>query len=428
MAIIEVRNVTKEFQLGQLQNARLAVARAAARFVGRSAAPRPRLRALDNIDFTIEQGEVVGIIGRNGAGKSTLLKLLSRISVPTQGTVTVRGRVAPLIEVGAGLVRDLTGRENIYLNATILGMSRREIARKFDDIVSFAELEAFLDTPLKRYSSGMAVRLGFSIATSVDAGILIVDEVLAVGDIAFQRKCLDRMERIIDSGDRTILVVGHNIRQLERICSRMMLLQHGKLVMDADPTSVCRAFFEETERQIAVQTDRKAADIRATHDAGVVTVQGIEILGAHQTSGATEIPLHGAVRIRLTVLAYRPIVRPEIVVGAHTPDLVYVFSMSSALSPTCPDLPKGLTRIECTIPDVPLRPGQYALRIAILDQMRHILWYGENLHPFHSVPGRIDVTRIPELGLTHLKCDWTFTEIDEIVPDRTSEIAMPGGC
>src|SRR6266850_6540807 len=180
MAIIEVNHVTKEFRLGQLKSLKQTMLNSVARLRGEEVPRRSPFRAVEDIDFKVEQGEVLGIIGHNGAGKSTLLKLLAGISKPTQGSIAVRGKVAPLIEVGAGLVGDLTGRENIFLNASILGMKRAETKRKLDEIVAFAELEQFIDTPVKRYSSGMQVRLGFSIATAVESEILIVDEVLAV--------------------------------------------------------------------------------------------------------------------------------------------------------------------------------------------------------------------------------------------------------
>src|SRR4030042_4773866 len=220
MPIIEINNVTKEFRLGQLKSLKHTVLDTLNRLMGKEVEKRKPFRALDDVSFKVEIGEVIGIIGPNGAGKSTLLKILSRITVPTRGEIKVRGSVAPLIEVGAGLVGDLTGRENIYLNGIILGLSRAEIKKKFDEIVAFAELEEFIDTPIKRYSSGMAVRLGFSIATSVDADILIVDEVMAGGDLSFQRKCFARMETMIKSQGKTVLIVGHNLRQLERMCSR----------------------------------------------------------------------------------------------------------------------------------------------------------------------------------------------------------------
>src|SRR5579862_554936 len=218
MAAITVENVTKEFQLGQSTNIRQALGRSLSRIRGRTPSTRPPFKALDNVNFQVREGEVLGIIGSNGAGKSTVLKMLARISTPTSGRVVVHGKIAPLIEVGAGLISDLSGRENIYLNGIILGMPYAQIRKKFDEIVAFAELEEFVDTPLKRYSSGMAVRLGFSIATCVDADILIVDEVLAVGDLAFQRKCFDRMEDMIKRQGKTVILVSHNTRQVERLC------------------------------------------------------------------------------------------------------------------------------------------------------------------------------------------------------------------
>src|SRR6266404_6238030 len=243
MAIIEVNHVSKEYRLGQLLTVKQSLQNAFARLRGHPVQVQAPFKALDEVDFKVEEGEVLGIIGENGAGKSTLLKLLAGITVPTHGSVSVPGSVAPLIEVGAGMVPDLTGRENIYLNAMILGMRRAEIKKKFDDIVNFAELEEFIDTPIKRYSSGMQVRLGFSIATSMDSDILIVDEVLAVGDLAFQRKCFDRMEDMIRRQGKTVLLVSHNIRQVERLCTRAILLDHGAVVTDGNTAETCNVFY-----------------------------------------------------------------------------------------------------------------------------------------------------------------------------------------
>jgi lipopolysaccharide transport system ATP-binding protein len=190
---------------------------------------REEFWALRDIDFEVEQGEVVGIIGRNGAGKSTLLKLLSRITEPTTGRIELHGRVASLLEVGTGFHPELTGRENIFLNGAILGMTRSEIARKFDEIVAFAEVEMFLDTPVKRYSSGMHVRLAFAVAAHLEPEILVVDEVLAVGDAEFQKKCLGKMQEV-SRGGRTVLFVSHNMGAIERLCSKSVLLKSGLLV------------------------------------------------------------------------------------------------------------------------------------------------------------------------------------------------------
>jgi lipopolysaccharide transport system ATP-binding protein len=189
--------------------------------------------ALKNVSFEVKRGEVVGIIGRNGAGKSTLLKILSRITEPTKGRVLLWGRVASLLEVGTGFHPELTGRENIYLNGAILGMIQSEIRRKFDEIVAFAEVERFLDTPVKHYSSGMYVRLAFAVAAHLESEILIVDEVLAVGDTVFQEKCLGRMRNVANSG-RTVLFVSHNLSSLMQLTSRSIVLSQGRMVMSGE--------------------------------------------------------------------------------------------------------------------------------------------------------------------------------------------------
>jgi lipopolysaccharide transport system ATP-binding protein len=197
--------------------------------------------ALKDVSFEVKPGEVVGIIGRNGAGKSTLLKLLSRIVEPTSGSAKVRGRMGSLLEVGTGFHPELTGRENIYLNGSILGMSRQEIARKFDEIVAFSEIEHFLDTPVKRYSSGMYVRLAFAVAAHLAPEILIVDEVLAVGDIQFQKKCMGRMAEVSQEG-RTILFVSHHMGSIQQLCTRAILLENGSVRLDSTPQAAITVF------------------------------------------------------------------------------------------------------------------------------------------------------------------------------------------
>ncbi len=190
--------------------------------------------ALDDISFDVKAGERVGIIGRNGAGKSTLLKLISRITAPTSGIIGLNGRVASMLEVGTGFHPELTGRENIYMNGAILGMSKREIDRKIEDIIEFSECRQFIDTPVKRYSSGMYVKLAFSVAAHLDSEIIIMDEVLAVGDMAFQKKCLDKMSDVSQSQGRTILYVSHNMNTIRQLCSRCIVLDHGKLIFDGE--------------------------------------------------------------------------------------------------------------------------------------------------------------------------------------------------
>lgn len=244
--IISVENLSKKYKISHLANRprykslRDVVAERASNLVRfrRRSRERPEppktedFWALKGINFEIQQGEVVGIIGRNGAGKSTLLKVLSRITEPTSGRIRLRGRVASLLEVGTGFHPELTGRENIFLNGAILGMSKAEIRSKFDEIVAFAGVEKFLDTPVKHYSSGMYVRLAFAVAAHLEPEILVIDEVLAVGDIEFQKKCLGKMKDVARSG-RTVLFVSHNLNAIEQLCDRAILLQNGSVKMDS---------------------------------------------------------------------------------------------------------------------------------------------------------------------------------------------------
>jgi lipopolysaccharide transport system ATP-binding protein len=205
---------------------------------------REEFTALDDVSFTIDKGDRVGIIGRNGAGKSTLLKILSRVVEPDKGQIHISGRIASLLEVGTGFHPELTGRENIFLNGTILGMSRSEIKSKFDEIIAFAEIERFLDTPVKRYSSGMYVKLAFAVAAHLDPEILILDEVLAVGDAQFQKKCLGKMEDVSKNEGRTIVFVSHNMHAIQKLCTKGILLAHGKLIMDGPINSTVEAYLE----------------------------------------------------------------------------------------------------------------------------------------------------------------------------------------
>lgn len=210
---------------------------------------REEFWALDGVTFNVAQGDRIGIIGRNGAGKTTLLKIISRITEPTRGRISMRGRVASLLEVGTGFHPELTGRENIFLNGAVLGMTRREIRAKFDEIVAFAEVEKFLDTPVKRYSSGMYVRLAFAVAAHLEPEILLVDEVLAVGDTQFQKKCLGKMEDVSTKEGRTVLFVSHNMGAVSKLCNRAILLNQGKMVVDSAVAPVLDAYMKITSRE-----------------------------------------------------------------------------------------------------------------------------------------------------------------------------------
>lgn len=204
-----------------------------------------RFWALKDLDFSIEQGDRVGLVGRNGAGKSTLLKILSRITAPTEGTIKIKGRVASLLEVGTGFHPELTGRDNVYLNGAILGMKRREVAKKFDEIVAFSEIEKFIDTPVKRYSSGMYVRLAFAVAAHLDSEILLADEVLAVGDAAFQKKCLGKMEAVSTNEGRTVIFVSHNMGAVSSLCNNAILLNSGRLKLYDRMDRVAAAYLSD---------------------------------------------------------------------------------------------------------------------------------------------------------------------------------------
>ena len=244
--IISVSHIVKQYRLGQIGGTTLRdeLQRFSARLHHREDPTRrigaqeykagETFLALDDVSFDVKPGERVGIIGRNGAGKSTLLKLISRITAPTSGQIGLNGRVASMLEVGTGFHPELTGRENIYMNGAILGMSKREIDRKIEDIIEFSECRQFIDTPVKRYSSGMYVKLAFSVAAHLDSEIMIMDEVLAVGDMAFQKKCLDKMDDVSQSQGRTILYVSHNMNTIRQLCNRCIVLDRGKLIFDGE--------------------------------------------------------------------------------------------------------------------------------------------------------------------------------------------------
>jgi lipopolysaccharide transport system ATP-binding protein len=245
-AIIKVENLSKQYRIGAAQASyttlrETLMGAVRAPFSRRASAGTDTIWSIRDVSFEIERGEVVGIIGRNGAGKSTLLKLLSRITEPTRGRIEMYGRASSLLEVGTGFHPELTGRENVYLNGAVLGMPRADIARKFDEIVAFAEVERFIDTPVKHYSSGMYLRLAFAVAAHLEPEILIVDEVLAVGDAKFQRKCLDKMQDVGREG-RTVLFVSHNMSAITRLCPRTILLEAGQILTDGPSHEVVSVY------------------------------------------------------------------------------------------------------------------------------------------------------------------------------------------
>ncbi|MDJ0706897.1 MAG: ABC transporter ATP-binding protein [Leptolyngbyaceae cyanobacterium MO_188.B28] len=368
-AVIRVENLGKKYIIGHQQDAqryialRDVIANGAKGLVQRFQKSNfhntksEEFWALKDVSFEIKQGERVGIIGRNGAGKSTLLKILSRITEPTTGRIGIKGRVASLLEVGTGFHPELTGRENIFLNGAILGMSKAEIHRNFDEIVAFAEVEKFLDTPVKRYSSGMYVRLAFSVAAHLEPEILIVDEVLAVGDSQFQKKCLGKMENVAKEG-RTVLFVSHNMGVIQTLCSRVILLHAGEVLLD-----------DFTEK--GVNTYLKNMESSASQD----------LLHRKERRGKREIQL---AKIEISsgedseALATGRPARFLFHVTGKLPGLACVFTLYNQLGQPIANFNSSISsahdaqnstmenRVLCEIDELPLLPGQYRLNAMLM--------------------------------------------------------------
>lgn len=319
------------------------------------------LWALKNVSFEVKRGEVVGVIGRNGAGKSTLLKILSRITDPTSGRAVIRGRVSSLLEVGTGFHPELTGRENIYMNGTILGMTKREIDRKFDQIVDFSGVEKFIDTAVKRYSSGMKVRLAFSVAAHLEPEILIIDEVLAVGDVEFQNKCLGKMQDISRQG-RTVLFVSHNMAAVRRLCERGIVLDNGGISEEAEITQAVNHFVQSLE----VKSDCSLLSRKDRQGTGKTRLSNITLLSDGQTFGETLRT--GSQSSFLFEITYG---MPTLTVlftiyDSHGTSLSH-FS-SAIISPEdniCPA--KAGREFICEIEELPLLPGRYRLNVALME-------------------------------------------------------------
>lgn len=258
-AVVQVKDLSKRYYIGKKQSGSLreTLSHAAGNLFSKTESEE--FWALKDVSFEVQQGEVLGIIGKNGAGKSTLLKILSRITEPTTGSVVIDGRVSSLLEVGTGFHPELTGRENIFLNGAILGMKRAEIRKKFDEIVAFSGIEQFIDTPVKRYSSGMYVRLAFAVAAHLEPEILIIDEVLAVGDAEFQKKCLGKMKDVSEQDGRTVLFVSHNMEAVQNLCNKVMLLKQGEVISSGQPADVVTRYLHlftknKTEQHWETQT------------------------------------------------------------------------------------------------------------------------------------------------------------------------------
>ncbi|MDX2217291.1 MAG: ABC transporter ATP-binding protein [Oculatellaceae cyanobacterium bins.114] len=361
--IVQVDNLSKRYYLGQsserYHSFRDAIARQAKSLLNpfrrkSKTARRDEFWALKEVSFAIQPGDRVGIVGRNGAGKSTLLKILSQITEPTSGEVRIRGRVASLLEVGTGFHPELTGRENIFLNGAILGMSQAEIRRKFDEIVAFAEVESFLDTPVKRYSSGMYVRLAFAVAAHLEPEILIVDEVLAVGDAQFQSKCLGKMQDVAHSG-RTVLFVSHNMAAVRQLCTSALLMQRGELVMTGSAEQI-------VNRYLSTAQDESA-------QLGQVSQYGIELVDMtlQDAEGCiTRSPIFDRdYTLKLQFHAHSPLSDCGVVVRVHDAVGTLVSSICSTEEGIAPFPLKGDRQMMFDLPRMPLFPGQYRVSVFV---------------------------------------------------------------
>lgn len=397
--VIRVEGLYKQYGLPLMPMLR----GAAARLQGRPAVePRWSLR---DINFEVKSGETLGIIGYNGAGKSTLLKVLARVTPPTRGSVEVRGRVFPMIELNAGMNMELTGRENVLLLGILMGMSRAEIRAKLPEIEDFCELGRWFDESVWKYSSGMLARLGFSVALNVDADILLVDEVLAVGDITFQRKSLDRMERMQQSG-KTVLFVSHSIRQVERLCDRVLLLNEGRQVAIGKANEIVSQYYETANTRILehyAANGEKHAIVQEKLQNAVIDILNVQLLGSGENP-KNHFHTGDMVIIEVEYEAHQPVECPIIGFGINTVDALYVSGFANKGFES--EMPlHGRGRFRCTIPRLPLLNGIYQLDVKIKHTNDSILGGGRGLAVFSvTVPGEVRLA--VDYGLVMIEAEW----------------------
>jgi len=365
--------------------------------------------ALQDVSFDIKRGDVVGIIGRNGAGKSTLLKILSRITSPTAGRADIWGRVGSLLEIGTGFHPELTGRDNIYLNGAILGMKKSEIARKFDEIVAFSEVEKFIDTPVKRYSSGMYVRLAFAVAAHMETEILIVDEVLAVGDTQFQKKCLGKMGDVARHG-RTVLLVSHNMAAIQSLCGHTILLQEGRNVYDGNPLEVTRFYLGSFDQQKQGGT----VDLRsnALHREGKAAIFSSLCLKNGEGAVTTSYLPGDDLIVELNVDPPFPVSDPILSIGIDDAVGRRVFTVRSMYSDFHQPVLDRPATIICTVRDLCLVPGRYAAHIhvgTLYDRLLDLVYnaFSFDVHASdYFGTGRLPSREMGDLGPVLIKSQW----------------------
>ncbi len=354
---IAVSGISKEYRLGELSGSGSFREALTSLFTHRHRDIQT-LKALEDVSFEVPKGQAVGLVGRNGAGKSTLLKVMSRITSPTSGEICVRGRLSSLLEVGTGFHQDLTGRENIYLNGSILGMTKAEVAAKFDEIVSFAEVERFLDTPIKRYSSGMRLRLGFAVAAHLDPDVLLVDEVLAVGDASFQKKCLGAMDDL-RRGSRTILFVSHNMAAVETLCSRAIWIDQGRVRMDGAAAAVINEYLESFGNMEGAQHD--LTQISSRGGSGQIRYTAMEFL-APDGRPTDLIKTGDRLHVRLHYTASESVVEPHFGFEVHSQLGTLVTETSTwSTGVAIPRINKGSGYLDLEFDTLNLMPGRYRI-------------------------------------------------------------------
>lgn len=358
---IRAEQLSKQYTIGETQGRYNTLRESLAGLV-RKRQPTNTFWALNDASFEIKRGEVIGIIGRNGAGKSTLLKILSRITEPTKGRAEIRGRVGSLLEVGTGFHPELTGRENVYLNGAILGMKRAQIDRKFDEIVSFAEVERFLDMPVKRYSSGMYVRLAFAVAAHMEPDILLVDEVLAVGDLEFQQKCLRHMQSLTQGG-MTILMVSHSMAAIQSSCRRAIMLQQGRVAADGGTIEVIEQFRKSLKAQEYASTNEMRLS-SGQSEADKVTITGFEMIGADGIA-KRDFRFDEPIRIRIHLNARERIEHPMINFGLRRGDGVIICNFNNWYDNFKIDYIEGQCTLEGWLPPLRLTPEFYEIHLLV---------------------------------------------------------------
>jgi len=370
---IEVVDLGKRYQLGEREQylaLRDLLATAPSRLVGRmkrtggeSSDARAHTWALRGVDFTVDPGEVLGIIGHNGAGKSTLLKILSQITHPTEGRAVMRGRIGSLLEVGSGFHPELTGAENIRLNGAILGMSRSEVQARYDEIVAFSGLERFLDTPVKRYSTGMYMRLAFAVAAHLEPEILVVDEVLAVGDIEFQEKCIGRMSELSGGHGRTVLFVSHNLEAVKQLCPRSIWLEDGHVRADGPTADIVHRYLQQN---VAMTSAGSWTDVSKAHRIGTgeVRFDSVCFTGPDDPEGAPRSG--GRLAVDLAVIAHRPVRISSLAVKVSIPRGPVLIGADPVIDSDVPlELGVGEHRIRVDIESVALSPGSYTIGVSM---------------------------------------------------------------